>query len=100
MPSPIDKKTLEHLARLARLELQPEEEEALLKDLQSILNYFEELKALDTSSIHPMSGGTKLTNVFREDELSLTNREKGVEGFPEKEEELLKVPPVFGESRS
>jgi len=98
MSSLIDKKTLEHLAELARIELKPGEEEKLLKDLAEILGHFEELKTLDTSHVHPMSGGTHLKNVFREDSNSRdTNLGAGKELFPEKEEGLLKIPPVFGE---
>lgn len=102
----IDKKSLEHLAELARLELEPKEEEKLLNDLQKILAYFEELKLLDTSDVEPMNphtkfgvgvnGGTNLKNVFREDEeRENTNTGAGVDAFPESERGFLKVPPVF-----
>src|SRR3989338_3270453 len=91
----IDKKTLEHLAALARLELKPEEEEKLLKDLGAILGYFEELKSLDTSGAEPIYGfGAK--NAFRDDEeRESTNRGAGVESFPDKKDDYLKIPPVF-----
>ena len=92
----IDKKSLEHLAELARLELNPGEEEKLLNDLKKILDHFEELKSLDTADIEPMTGGTSLANVFREDEeRKNTNQGAGIEDFPESEEGFLKVPPVF-----
>ncbi len=44
MASPIDKKTLEHLAELARIKLDGRQEEKLLHDLGKILDHFEELK--------------------------------------------------------
>ena len=44
MAALINKKTLEYLAALARLKLKPQEEKKLLKDLQKILDYFEQLK--------------------------------------------------------
>ncbi|MBI4085679.1 MAG: Asp-tRNA(Asn)/Glu-tRNA(Gln) amidotransferase subunit GatC [Candidatus Liptonbacteria bacterium] len=92
----IDKKSLEHLAELARLELNPGEEEKLLSDLKKILDYFEELKSLNTSDIEPMNGGTSLTNVFREDEeRENTNIGEGLDAFPESKDGFLKVPPVF-----
>lgn len=99
MSSAITKKELEHLAKLARIELDPKEEEKLLKDLGNILDHFKELQALDTSNILPMTGGTAdLKNVFRDDtERENTNRGAGVEAFPEKENGFLKIPPVFGE---
>lgn len=92
----IDKTSLEHLAELARLELDPKEEEKLLNDLQKILAHFEELKSLDTSAVEPMNGGTDLKNMFREDgERENTDAGGGVEDFPESEGGFLKVPPVF-----
>ena len=96
MSHPIDKKALEHLARLARIELNPGEEEKLLKDLGSILGHFKELEALDTSDVAPLTGGSDLKNVFREDgERENTSQKAGVEQFPETHEGFLKIPPVF-----
>ncbi len=96
MASAITKRELEHLAKLARLSLDPKEEEKLLKDLGSILDYFKELQELDTSNVPPMTGGTDLRNVFRDDtERENTNRGAGTEAFPEKKGGYLKVPPVF-----
>ncbi len=91
----ITKETIKHLAKLAHLELTPEEEDKLLSDLSKILAHFEELKTLDTSRIEPMTGGTRLKNVFREDEVKETNRGAGAEAFPESKDGFLKVPPVF-----
>lgn len=98
--SAIGKRELEHLAKLARIELDPKEEEKLLKDLGSILDHMKELEAVDTAGVAPMAGGTALKNVFREDGEANggpenTNRGAGVEAFPEKESGFLKVPPVF-----
>ncbi|HUC02112.1 MAG TPA: Asp-tRNA(Asn)/Glu-tRNA(Gln) amidotransferase subunit GatC [Candidatus Paceibacterota bacterium] len=100
MSSSINKKELERLAKLARIELDPAEEEKLLKDLGNILDHFKELQALDTANVPPMAGGTDLTNVFREDGEDhggpeSTNRGAGVDAFPESKDGYLKVPPVF-----
>lgn len=94
--SSLGKRELEHLAKLARIQLDPKEEEKLLKDLGNILNYFKELQELDTADVPPMTGGTDLRNVFREDgEREQTNRGAGTEAFPAKKDGYLKVPPVF-----
>jgi aspartyl-tRNA(Asn)/glutamyl-tRNA(Gln) amidotransferase subunit C len=93
----INKKSLEHLADLARLELSDQETEKFQKDLGNILNYFEELKTIDTSSVVPMTGGTSLKNIFREDgDMAPFNMpDKLAEAFPEKEHGRLKIPPIF-----
>ena len=96
MASPINKTSLAHLAKLARIELDPKEEEKLLADLTKILDYFKDLEALDTSNVRPMTGGTDLRNIFREDtERENTDCGQGVELFPETKKGFLKVPPVF-----
>lgn len=97
MASPINKITLHHLAKLARIELREEEEERLLRDLQKILEYFEELKALDTHTAEPMTGSTLLKNIFRgdgESGIDATNQGNGKDAFPESYDGFLKVPAV------
>ena len=95
----INKKSLEHLADLARIELSENETEKFLKDLGNILNYFKELEGLDTKDVAPMTGGTSLKNVMRADMPFEKDRfdrpDKIMEAFPEKERRQLKVPPVF-----
>jgi aspartyl-tRNA(Asn)/glutamyl-tRNA(Gln) amidotransferase subunit C len=96
MSSSISKRDLEHLAKLARIEIDPKEEEKLAEDLGKILDHFKELQSLDTSNVEPMTGGTDLKNIFRGDtERENTNRGAGLDAFPEKQDGYLKIPPVF-----
>ncbi len=94
----ITKKELEHLAELARLELDGRSEEKLAHDLEAILKHFEELKEVNTEGVTPMTGGTFLKNVWRNDEV-LKDRLQGsssTAAFPETKDGFLKVPGVFG----
>ena len=93
----INKKSLEHLAELARLELSEKETEKFQKDLGNILNYFEELKLVNTDKVVPMTGGTSLKNIFREDgdAVPFDKQDKLINEFPESEHGRLKIPPVF-----
>lgn len=96
MASPINKKTLKHLAELSRIKLEEREGEKILKDLQSIVAYFDELQTLDTEGVEPVAGGTRLKNIFRADESrENTNRGAGRDDFPESEDGYMKVPAVF-----
>jgi aspartyl-tRNA(Asn)/glutamyl-tRNA(Gln) amidotransferase subunit C len=62
------KETLEHVSKLALLDLSEEEKEKLAKQLGDILNYFKKLNDLDTSNVEPMTHPIDgLKNVFRED---------------------------------
>lgn len=92
----IDNQTLKYLAELGRIELNKKDEDKLLKDIQGIFDYFEELKEIDTKNIEPMTGGTSEKNVFREDEfIKADTSGKLTDAFPEKENGFLKVPAVF-----
>ena len=94
--APLDKKGLEHLAKLARLELDEAEEGKPLSDLQKIVSYVAELQEADTEGILPMNGGTELVNSFRaDDERENTNQGSGTESFPETKDGYLQVPAVF-----
>ena len=97
----ITKETLEYLAQLARIKLDPGQEGKLLADLQNILNHISELQSVDTSKIAPMNGGTMLKNIFREDGQAnggpeSVNRGAGTEQFSDNKNGFLKIPPVFG----
>lgn len=92
----LSKKDLEHLAALARLDFKDDEGTKLRNDLGNILDYFKELQGLDTSGVEPMTGGTELKNVVREDVIGKTDDTgKGPEAFPDRQDGYLRVPPVF-----
>ena len=60
---------VEHIAKLARLELMPGEAEKMTKELAAILQYIDQLNEADTQNVEPTSQVTGLTNVFREDQV-------------------------------
>jgi aspartyl-tRNA(Asn)/glutamyl-tRNA(Gln) amidotransferase subunit C len=103
--SQINEKSLEYLLSLARIkEPDAKRREKLLKDLSKILDYFNELKEVDTQNVEPLSGGTFLENVVREDSFKYRTlqqkaqeREISVSQFLERENDYLKIPPVFGD---
>ena len=86
---------VEKFARLARIKFTDKESEKISKDLGDILSHYKELETLDTEKVKPMSGGTSLSNVFREDELEKTRQSGGEGQFPEKKEGYLKAPKIF-----
>ena len=67
-PSRISIEQVEHVARLARLELSAEEKERMRNELDGILSYIDKLRALDTSGVEPTSHVVELENVLRADE--------------------------------
>jgi aspartyl-tRNA(Asn)/glutamyl-tRNA(Gln) amidotransferase subunit C len=88
--------TVEHVARLARLSLTPEERETFARQLDEVLAYAESIQALDTGEVEPMShAGT--TPVFRADEPRPgLDRKAVLEAAPDGAETLFRVPRVLG----
>ncbi|MFU2157467.1 MULTISPECIES: Asp-tRNA(Asn)/Glu-tRNA(Gln) amidotransferase subunit GatC [Caldisericum] len=58
---------LERIEKLAALKLDENERGSMLKDLEDIINYFENLKEVETDSIEPMVYGEKIELVLRDD---------------------------------
>ena len=58
---------VKHIAKLARLQLTPEEVEKMAKELTSILQYVDMLSEVDTTNVEPIAQVTGLTNALRED---------------------------------
>lgn len=84
---------VEHLARLARLELTPGEQETMRADLNAILGYFQQLSAVDTSGVEEMQRPVDLVNVLREDEPGAVFSRDVVEALaPETEGGFVRVP--------
>ncbi|AIZ44926.1 glutamyl-tRNA amidotransferase [Deinococcus radiopugnans] len=63
----IDAAQMDHLASLARLELTPDEREAMTQDLVRVLGYFEQLRDVDTDGVEEMQRPVTLVNVLRDD---------------------------------
>ena len=65
----ITEKEVLYVAELARLALSPEEVDRFTVQLNSILEYMDQLNELDTARVEPTSHVLPLTNVLRKDEV-------------------------------
>ncbi|MDP2905778.1 MAG: Asp-tRNA(Asn)/Glu-tRNA(Gln) amidotransferase subunit GatC [Candidatus Omnitrophota bacterium] len=92
----LDDKTVEYVARLARIELQPRELEKLSRQLQGILDFIDKLNRADIRGVSPTSHVLAVNNVFREDigRQSLAT-EKVLENAPRKQGDFYVVPKVI-----
>jgi len=92
----VDRELLERLARLSRIEI-VEGEKKLLDDIQSIVAYFDKIRAVKADA----RGSTSciaMKNVVREDVYDENRRlpYEGIQGtFPDKENGYLRVPKVL-----
>jgi aspartyl-tRNA(Asn)/glutamyl-tRNA(Gln) amidotransferase subunit C len=64
----IDAKQVLHVARLARLELAPEEVETIATELSGILDHIEQISALDLEGLEPTSHVVPVEGWLRDDE--------------------------------
>jgi len=89
---------VEHVARLARLELGPEEKERMRRELDGILTYIDKLRALDTAGVEPTSHAVPLTNVMRDDLVRPSfPREEMLANAPDRRGEFFRVPRIIEE---
>lgn len=63
----ITEKDIEHIAKLARIEISATEREQLKDKLSSILDYIDQLDTVDTSTVTATYQTTGLENSLRED---------------------------------
>jgi aspartyl-tRNA(Asn)/glutamyl-tRNA(Gln) amidotransferase subunit C len=94
----ISLKDVEHVARLARLELSAAEKERMRKELDGILSYIDKLRALDTSGVEPTSHAVPLTNVMRDDtEVASLPQDEMLANAPDRHGEMFRVPKIIEE---
>jgi len=93
---PIDRNTVRKVAALARLRIEPEEEERWVRELGAILTYVEQLQALDVSGIEPTSQvGTGAPAPLRPDEPVPSDvREEVLLQAPDRDGDFFQVPQV------
>ena len=93
----ISKEYIEHLANLARLDITEKEKGKYAEQISSILNYFEQLKELDTKNVEPLSHVFDLRDIVREDVVSQPiSVDNVLAEAPELEKRQIKVRAVFG----
>lgn len=93
---PIDATTVEKIAALGRLELDPAERERMVRELQAILSYVEQLQEVDVSGIEPTSQVTEgAPPALRPDEARPCDvREEALAQAPDRDGDYFRVPQV------
>jgi aspartyl-tRNA(Asn)/glutamyl-tRNA(Gln) amidotransferase subunit C len=91
----IERERVEHVARLARLELREDELESLTRELGAILEAVSKVSELDLADVTPTSHPLALVNAWAED---VPHASLGVEdalaNAPAREGDLFRVPPT------
>lgn len=66
----LDKATVARIATLARIKVADRDLDKMVGELQRILNWVEQLNAVDTSGVEPMTSAVEVTLPKREDKIS------------------------------
>ena len=91
----IDKDTVKHIAKLARISLDEKKINSLSKDLSSIMKFIEKLNELNTEKTAPLTSIINASLQSRKDEvLDGKIRDQILKNSPEKNEEFFVVPKV------
>lgn len=91
----IERSVVDHVARLARLDLSEEERERMGPELTKILGHVAQIQALDLDEVPPTSHALPLRNVMRPDEPRPSlPQEEALANAPRAEEGRFFVPRI------
>jgi len=91
----IDLKTIKHISKLSRISVDDEKAKKLVGDMNSIFDFIEKLKELNTDNIEPLTSVAEITLKLRVDEVKSGNiREQVLKNSPDENEDFFVVPRV------
>ena len=97
-------KDIEHIAKLARIKILPEEISKIREELSSIFSYIEKLNNINTDDIQPVFQTTGIVSALRDDRKEEMNLDNNLSIFllkqvPEVKNDFVKVSSVLGRSK-
>ena len=91
----IDKNTINKIARLSRIKLEDKESEDYIADLNSILDWVEQLNEVDTDKIEPLANISSSSLPKRKDQAEdINSSDEILQNSPDKLEGYFAVPKV------
>jgi aspartyl-tRNA(Asn)/glutamyl-tRNA(Gln) amidotransferase subunit C len=91
----IDLKTIKHISKLSRISVDDEKAKKLAEDMNSIFDFIEKLKELDTDNVEPLTSVAETTLKLRVDEVKSGNiKEQILKNSPDENEDFFVVPRV------
>lgn len=94
----IDSDAVDHVARLARLDLAPDERRRIAAELTQILEHAERIQVLELDGVEATSHALALVNALRPDEVTPSlPPEAALAGAPLPEDNRFRVPRIIEE---
>ena len=91
----IDKDTVKHISKLARISLDEKKISSLSRDLSAIMKFIEKLSELNTDKVTPLTSIINASLRSREDEVKDGKiRDQILKNSPERNDEFFVVPKV------
>ena len=92
----INKETVKKISKLSRIASNEQFEDSMIKDLNSILKFVEQLNELNIKNIQPLSSVVEQKLFQREDVVKIMNEKEDVlKNSPDKNENYFVVPKVI-----
>jgi aspartyl-tRNA(Asn)/glutamyl-tRNA(Gln) amidotransferase subunit C len=92
----LDRKAVDHVARLARLNLSEAERDRMQAELTNILEHAERIQALDLDGVEPTSHAVPITNAMRRDEVKVSlSQADALANAPAAEDGRFRVPRII-----
>ncbi len=91
----VDKDTVAKIAKLARIRVPEDQQEALAGELSNILGWIEQLDEVETDGVEPMTSVVEMRAPMRDDSVTDGNcRDKVIGNAPDGAEGFFSVPKV------
>ncbi|MEN9869507.1 MAG: hypothetical protein RLZZ171_490 [Cyanobacteriota bacterium] len=94
----IDRQEVRKVANLARLNITEAEEVEFTIQLNSILEYFDQLSELDTTDVLPTTRAIETSNITRADQVvPFPDKQELLKAAPEQQGEFFRVPKIISD---
>jgi len=92
----LDENMVNRIAELSKLEFNGDQKKAILKDMNQMLDFIDQLNEIDTEGVEPLIHMTADVNILREDDaISSTSQEEALRNAPSKDSTYFKIPKVL-----
>ena len=92
----LDEKMVDKIAELSKLEFKDEEKATIIKDMNKMLDFVDQLQELNTDNVEPLIHMSEEFNVLREDEnVKTINQDEALKNAPSKDSTYFKIPKVL-----
>jgi len=94
----LDETTVDKIASLSKLEFEGAEKDAILEDMNKMIDFIDKLSEVNTEGVAPLIHITDEVNVLRADDarIDITQKE-ALKNAPQKDSTYFKIPKVLNQ---